>query len=202
MHQQPLGDFAPELLPELSQYHTPQRLAERMVEWAMPVSQHLFRVLEPSAGGGNIVRELVRVGSRVTAFEVDPRWVRVLQEQFDETDAVTVREADFLRAGVFHHDLAVMNPPLDQGEGLLHVKHALGMVPRVVTLLRSMDLHGGHRFEDFWHDHDLTRLAILSKRPRFGGDHSAKSDFVVADICHIDDSDAPQTIEHWPDTWA
>lgn len=198
MEQQPLGDFAPELNHELSQYHTPVKLARKMVDWMLPEGTDDWKVLEPSAGGGNIVREIVAVGGVVTAFEIDPSWCHVLRQEFKRN--VIVREEDFLRGGVFDHQAAIMNPPLDGGVGLLHVKHALTQVPRVVTVLRSQDLHGADRW-GFWRDHDLVRLAILSRRPDFGGDHGAKSDFVVAEIERPGNRNE-QTIEHWPEPWA
>ena len=75
-----LGDFAPELLPELSQFHTPTKLAKRMGAYADVLPG--MRVLEPSAGGGNIVRELVKAGAEVDAVEIDPRWCTVLRKEF------------------------------------------------------------------------------------------------------------------------
>lgn len=194
MEQQRI-DGVPKLRAELSQYHTPQKLAKHMVEWSG--AERGMHVLEPSAGGGNIVRELISIGCSVTAFEVDPDWC--YQLRMNCPDAIVYNE-DFLEDGI-PADLAVMNPPLNNGFGLRHVDRALRFVPRVVTLLRTQDLHGSTRWFDFWRNHEIRRLAILSHRPRFGGEYSPKADFVVVEIAVKIGTTEHQTIEHWPDRW-
>lgn len=203
--QMSLGAFAPPLDPTQSQYHTPTKLARRMVEWA---DVEGLAVLEPSAGGGNIVRELVRAGARaIEAMEIDPAWVECLRCEFADCDeSIThVWEADFLKLENgfgWSHDVAVMNPPLNDGVSMQHVAKALELAPRVVTLLRGGDLHGANRYE-FWKRFDLHGLALLCRRPPFGGGwHVGKTEFVVADIRRRTGVSFTQVIEHWPDDWA
>lgn len=199
-----LGDWGPELRPGLSQYPTPRILARRVVDWAgvRPGDS----VLEPSAGGGNLVRELMRVGARVTAVEVDPEWAHVLVQEA----GVKVVCADFIQwepaiEGMF--DLAVMNPPLNGGVGGDHVAHALRFAPRVVSVLRLADLAGRGRFNSLWSKCRIARLAILVERPVFAhvdGSDGGLTDFCVVDV-RADGSEWPecvaQTVEHWRDRW-
>ena len=60
----------------LSQWFTPPKLAARVVEWAgVPISPFKeWRVLEPSAGNGALVRPLLAAGAEVYAVEVDDRY--------------------------------------------------------------------------------------------------------------------------------
>jgi hypothetical protein len=77
-------------------------------------------------------------------------------------------------------DAALMNPPLDGGVGVDHVARALTLVPVVVSLLRTTDLHTKGRYERFWLSRgaDLDRLCfVVSKGEAFKG---AQTDFVVA----------------------
>lgn len=165
----------PELLPALSQWHTPTWLARRMVAWAdlLPGA----RVLEPSAGGGAIVAE-IPLGVDVTAVEIDPRWLPVLRERCPEAGVIA---SDFLALyPAVRFDVAVMNPPLDGGVGVQHVAHALQFAPRVVSLLRAGDLHGKAR-RSFWQSVRLDGVAWCSERPVFGGD-GGQTEFVVVDV--------------------
>jgi len=191
-----LGAWAPPLRADLGQFHTPVKLAQKMVAWAGV--RNGDAVLEPSAGGGNIVRELQKVGARVTAVEIDLPWAQVLRSEFP---TVSVHECDFLRMGVFDHDAALMNPPLSGGVGPSHVAHALSMVPLVVSVLRLSDLVGDEHCRVLWDPYELTRLALLRHRPLFTGD-GGKTDFCVVEVGHRDTGRPRQyTIEHWMERW-
>jgi hypothetical protein len=146
-----------------------------------------MHVLEPSAGGGAIVRALVAVGARVTAVEIDPDWAQYLRDQ--KLPGVDVLCGDFLdmRPGdlpVFDYDLAPMNPPLDDGVGAKHVWRATRMAKRAVSLLRSADMHGTDRYDVLWRLVGVSGEAKLIRRPVFIGSKSGtpRSDFIVADV--------------------
>lgn len=194
-----LGDWAPPLRPELSQYHTPVILARKMVEWAGVRAGD--RVLEPSAGGGNIVREALALGANVTAIEIDPAWSRLLEEEFPEAgvytaDFRTVSPVSFL--GSFH--VAIMNPPLDAGQGPYHVAHGLRLAPVVVSLLRTADLNGKEHHDCLWSRCDFARLAVLKHRPVFVG-KGGSTDFAVVEVRRPGTHHEPQAIEHWTERW-
>ena len=190
-----LGDWAPSLKTELGQYHTPVRLARKMVAWA-----HLPRgakALEPSAGGGNIVRELVTVGADVTAVEIDPEWATLLADQFD----ARVVCADFLAwEPPAPFDIAVMNPNLDGGVAGVHVAKALEVAHRAVSVLRVDDLTGVQRYQSLWRKCDLAGVAYLVHRPVFKGD-GGMTDFCVVDVWRPGTFQGTPRIEHWPDRW-
>ena len=99
----------PEYKPEFQQWHTPPKLAERMATeftWRSPtgICQPVFGpstvVLEPSAGGGALVRAALDQGVRgVVAVELDPEWIQRLHVRFEAEIAVgrvVVVDGDFL----------------------------------------------------------------------------------------------------------
>lgn len=170
-----------------SQYFTPPELAERVVEWCdltdwtVPgQTPHRYRVLEPSAGNGALVRPLVAAGAEVYAVEIDERYCDAL----DLLNPRHIECADFLTLaeGPGRFDLCVMNPPYEHGQDVAFVLHALKFAPRVVGIFRSQILHGKARKRDLWAHVRPTRIAYLSERPDFGGDYGAMTDFVVLEL--------------------
>jgi hypothetical protein len=128
------------------------------------------------------VRPLVTAGANVLAVELDPAWANALGDDPAFHGRLTVIVGDFLR---FEHygelDLAMMNPPLDGGVGPEHIAHALRFAPRVVSVLRTVDLHGVKRYALLWSKAHLAGIAYCIRRPRFGG-AGAKEDFVIVDV--------------------
>lgn len=207
-NQLSLGDFAPPLLPELDQYHTPMKLAHRMVEWA-GIKPGMW-VLEPSAGGGNLVRAILAAGASPFVMEIDPRWCKVLNNEMANCrmDAVPLLaiQADFLdHTGGPEFDrpltMAVMNPPLTNGVGPKHVAMALKWAPKVISVLQARDLHGVERYDELWSKCDLAREAKLVRRAKWAG-AGGQIETVVVDVRRKGTYDGPQTIEHWVDSWS
>lgn len=128
---------APNLFP------TPPTLAARMVElaferggWAVQIAAGMnetCRVLEPSAGTGNILRAIADACgfesnlSNVMAVEVNLSLAANLASGFPKSD---IRRGDFLNfngeLGKF--DRIVMNPPFDHGSDIKHILHACHML--------------------------------------------------------------------------
>jgi 16S rRNA G966 N2-methylase RsmD len=81
-------------------------------------------VLEPSAGTGNMVRELLTKGvAKVDAIEVHQDRVRAIEGIEDQR--VSVREANFLRMkAVPRYSHVIMNPPFYGTHWMEHVTHA------------------------------------------------------------------------------
>ena len=78
-------------------------------------------VLEPSAGTGNMVRQLLAAGAKVTATEIDPGRAAQLRA----IPGVKVHETNFLRMAPFAiFDLVLMNPPFSGTHWIQHVVHA------------------------------------------------------------------------------
>ncbi len=122
---------APQLFP------TPPDLAARMVREAQP--EIGSRVLEPSAGTGNLLRALPGVlpfgeGNRQTACYVVAVEINVglSSALFREGLAHHVENRDFLElsavelGGLF--DVVLMNPPFANAADIAHIRHALGML--------------------------------------------------------------------------
>lgn len=100
-------------------FPTPPALARRVVELAEIRPGH--RVLEPSAGTGNLLREIVDA-CQVQAVEINAALCHVLTKQWPTTCA------DFLTcdpAALGSFDRVVMNPPFTRGSDVKHIRHAL-----------------------------------------------------------------------------
>lgn len=111
---------APELFP------TPAPLAARMVRIAGPCMG--WRVLEPSAGTGNIVREIEKTDAAVVAVEIDPRLANALRDGTPRVNRRDVRHGDFaeLAPGLGSFDAVIMNPPFSCE--IDHVRAAFGLL--------------------------------------------------------------------------
>ena len=114
-------------------FPTPAPIVARMVDAAgLEPGQ---RVLEPSAGTGNILRGLkgfsgFGTGScnvEAVAVEVHPALAGILRQTFGDTD---VRQADFLACNgeLGQFDRVLMNPPFHNGEDVKHILHAFKML--------------------------------------------------------------------------
>lgn len=121
---------------EVGFFRTPQPLARRLVEMADVRPGHL--VLEPSAGDGTIVQELLRVEAAVWALERDDRRREQLIAKTSAAQTVaiviapTVGYDDFMAYDPIEPcDRVVMNPPFRKvglGDHLDHVRHAFSML--------------------------------------------------------------------------
>lgn len=120
---------APQLFP------TPRDVARRMVDACGTVAG--ARVLEPSAGTGEILRAILNNATgadcvRVVAVEINATLADRLRQQRDLTvyanaQNFDVRQADFLECtpddlGAF--DFVLMNPPFSDGADIEHIEHA------------------------------------------------------------------------------
>jgi len=109
------------LCKDLGFYPTPEAVVEKLLS-DLYINEG-SRVLEPSAGTGNIVRHLLKTGAGVDAVEVDAGRVLVLQELSRAHKRLTVLHANFLRMiPVPAYSHVVMNPPF---HGTLYMQHVL-----------------------------------------------------------------------------
>jgi predicted RNA methylase len=165
---------------ELSQFYTPSWLAERVVGWSGITA--CDRVAEPSAGRGALIKPLVEIGCDVDAWEIDAGNMIALREIAHA--GLCAMHCDFLTCTEVvegAYDVALMNPPYEGNQDVRFIERALDCSDRVVGIFQSRIVHSKGRAE-FWRHTDITRMAILSDRPSFGGDHSAKTDFVVLEL--------------------
>lgn len=201
----------PAYRPELQQWHTPPRLAARMCDESIDLIEGAH-VLEPSAGGGALVRAALDVGAEhVTAVEIDPLWCRRLRARFAvgiDHGRVEVIEADFLawvqtlRTARYAFDVAVTNPPFDDGRDTTFLAALVGVAPWCVALTNASALSGVERWERVWSRTHVHRVAHLVRRPQFSGapGGSGMKDMVVTRMgpCRR----AQQRVEHWPEAWS
>lgn len=103
-------------------FPTPPAVVARLLELAR--LRPGMRVLEPSAGRGNIVQAVEAKGCSVYAVELLPDNVKALEAQ---DLAYQVDRGDFLEKQPqgFAFDRVVMNPPFAKQADIHHVNHAL-----------------------------------------------------------------------------
>lgn len=109
-------------------FATPVELASHLVEIAGVKQGH--RALEPSAGTGRIVDELIRAGASVLAWEIDAERAASMTGQHV---ALNVVVGDFMNCPPISPrlDRVVLNPPFCKvgiGDHLDHVRHAYGLL--------------------------------------------------------------------------
>jgi len=138
-------------------YPTPDKLADDVIEQAYLRGSRSDdtapRVLEPSAGTGNLALPAARQGARVTCVEVQPSLAQLLSAtgRFER-----VYNMDFLAlrpelTGLF--DTVVMNPPFDLERDIDHVMHAMRFLKpggRLVSIMAAgVTVRGTRKAEAF-----------------------------------------------------
>ncbi len=159
MTQLAIDVAGPEPDPALSQWLTPPALARELVGLAAPLLNDArrrgfpLRVIEPSAGRGNLVRAVLErcPGALVDAVEIDPRWQADL-----ESLPINVSICDYLARpappALYH--LSVSNVPFDDGDEVDHIAKLLDECERALALLPARSLHGRGRYERVWRRFD------------------------------------------------
>jgi protein-L-isoaspartate O-methyltransferase len=110
-------------------FETPAEIADQVV--ALADINHNHRILEPSAGTGNLVRAIMAVDNcaRVTAIEISPGLAEQLRGRFGRGNYnCDISCKDFLEClpevlGTF--DRIVMNPPFVNGSDIKHIEYAM-----------------------------------------------------------------------------
>lgn len=163
--------------PNLQQWFTPEWLAKRIVAEFGPWEG--LHVLEPTAGDGAFVLPLLEAGAKVTAFEIDRDWARVLDDRVRQLQALraarlpsfTLHARDFLEAQVPREplDRVVMNPPYDDGLDADFLERALEWAPEVIAHVKLSALAGRGKWDRIWCRARLTDLVVLPRRPRYSG---------------------------------
>jgi SAM-dependent methyltransferase len=121
-------------------FPTPSEIAKQVIELAE--IQPGMKVLEPSAGTGNLLRAMGPLGNfEVVACEINPdladelcrTWVSCLGvvcgdfiERFSLTDPID--DVGTVKPAMVQFDRVVMNPPFDRGLDIKHVEHALKLL--------------------------------------------------------------------------
>lgn len=112
-------------------FETPHDLAIKIIE--MADINILHDVLEPSAGMGAIARPIIDMGIMPDVCEKNPDRAAYLADH-----GMPVVGNDFLAFGGNVYDRIVMNPPFEEGQDILHVMHAYGLLDyggRLVSIM-------------------------------------------------------------------
>lgn len=201
---------------ELSQWFTGPRLAKATWEWA--TRYHKPRtVLEPAAGHGALVRPILedpRGCRKVVLLDVDPEALPVLETLCSrgrqagmawDAECVNFLERYPSRHAIDLFDLALMNPPYEDGRAEEFILHALAVAERVVGIFKASILHGQSRDRMLWSVARATREVRLAGRPSFGQSESygGKSDYVLLEIRRLSEGEDMRAerwvlVEHWP----
>lgn len=126
---------------ELGEFFSPPAVVERVMEIAAIKPGE--RVLEPSAGRGNLAvpaARHVQDPAKVECFEVNPTHASWMRQHFP---GMPVHCMDFLSTDPWNrqfgpYDVVVMNPPFARGAAVNHVVHAsefLGVGGRLVAVM-------------------------------------------------------------------
>ena len=122
-------------------------------------------VLEPSAGEGHIVRELVAAGYPVEAVELRQECRGALIA----AGAHAVEIADWLSVAAHKRPGSIVgNPPFSAA--LEHVEACLGTGAGYVALLLRLGFLASQRRAEFHARHPVSALYPLARRPSFSGD--------------------------------
>lgn len=138
---------------DFGQFDTPQSLASDVVDRAD--IRPRMRVLEPSAGLGNIVVEAIAAGGYVHTIEIDATRCARLALRIAGLDSIpaasfcTGQQADFLDTQPdASYDRIVMNPPFAGQDDIRHVMHAFGFLKprgRLVAIMSTGVLFRSNR---------------------------------------------------------
>lgn len=174
-------------------YPTPAGLAQKMIEgiqWS-----HIGSILEPSAGKGDLLREIARAANgysryydgsnlEVDCIEIDGNLRQILKHAFSEAEAkkydrfsadqkgffkkgINIVHDDFLQYSPFkEYDLIIMNPPFSNGDK--HLLKALDIQKRggsVICLLNA---------ETIRNPYTETRKALAAQLKK----HGAQIEFI------------------------
>ena len=156
----------------LSQWFTDEATAQRLTERMVGRPPGSWRVLEPSAGSGALIRALLShspAGLHVDAVELDPRFAAGLSDL-----CVHVECCDYLTrpAPAEPYDLVLMNPPYEGGLDSEFLEKAMRESRCVVALVRLALLESQRSYDRVWSrvrcfDWAMTDLAVFTSRPEF-----------------------------------
>ena len=124
-------------------------------------------ILEPSAGNGNIIQSIKEFGylNNITAIEIR-------EEERDNLTQISDKVIidDFLKwESDKEYDIIIGNPPYSYAKEFIEKCFKISNENTIIImLLRTAFLESKSRYE-FWQQHPLSGLYVLSKRPSFTG---------------------------------
>jgi predicted RNA methylase len=183
----------------LSQWFTERKTAERIVEFALrtwPGGRNPT-ILEPSCGNGSLLRVMLEHGLQrdITAIDIDPELAEHCKRYVPR-----VMCADFLEWDpTDHFDIAIMNPPFEDGQTESHILKALTCCTHVVCHGPLTTLATVERGKNLWAKVDMPRLAICSSRPKYGAKGGA-TEMMTIDVLDLEPgaTRGRTMLEWWP----
>lgn len=144
-------------------FPTPAPVVDRML--AEAGIQDGMRVLEPSAGKGNILdrAQAAHPGAEFTAVELSGRLADLL-----EAKGYTVHRGDFMEFGEGQRfDRILMNPPFSKYQDAEHIRHAYGLLEpggRLVAIMSEGPWFRSDKRGEEWRawaeEHDATSIPL------------------------------------------
>lgn len=134
-HSDPLSQPKTAIAKNFAFFPTPDKVVERVIG---EVSYRMEgkRVLEPSAGSGQLSKACVANGGIVDCIEIQPGMANDLRNSGLYNKVIC---SDFLMVSpVEEYELVVMNPPFDRERDIDHVCHALKFLKKGGTLVSIM----------------------------------------------------------------
>jgi hypothetical protein len=147
-------------------YPTPLDVVEKLLQ------NHKLRegtILEPCAGDGAIIRVIRKYGykNKIIANEIR----KEEESNLIHSGADEISYDDFLLKYEVDNEVrtVITNPPFTYAREFLEQCFKLYPNAEVIMLLRLAFLESKKRY-DFWQQHPVSKLYVLSERPSFTGD--------------------------------
>lgn len=130
---------------EFAAFYTPEATAKMVVELANVDPEH--KILEPSCGGGALVRALLAGGAtNIRCYDIRKSCCSEVERL---GTAVVATEADFLEVTPRRiYDRIVMNPPFTNGADVRHCAHAFKFLKQWGELVAIVPDRGGTKFTE------------------------------------------------------
>lgn len=137
-------------------FYTPHNLVNYMVDYASKRLQPQS-ILEPSAGDGRFIGQLLKLNAPITAVEFEKEKAENLRKNFG--DLCTIWEGDFLKLSLAHEthfDLIIGNPPYITKKTM-----PSDQCDRSLKLVNQFSLNAS-LFQNMWVSFLLASLKLLS----------------------------------------